>query len=97
MNINHILQYDDNRWRWNSNTSHTCVWSVYQSLLSPFCSMHPFLHVYSAMGTRLGGTYQAQHTFHYKNLKIISVHNKPLLDFNNYRLFACCVVVIHMR
>ena len=51
----------------------------------------------SAMGMRLGGTYQAEHTFHYKNLKIVSVHNKPLIDFNNYRLFACCVVVIHMR
>ena len=31
----------------------------------------------SAMGTRLSGTYQAVHTFHYKNFYIVCVHNKP--------------------
>ena len=96
MNINHVPQtctMATMQWRWNSNTSHTCVCSVYQALLSPFRST-PF---YVPWVYRLGGAVQAKHTFHYKNFKIVSVHNKPLIDFNNYRLFTCCVVVIHMR
>ena len=81
MNINHILQTCTMiRWRWNSNTSHTCVCSVYQALLSPF----RFTPFYSAMGTRLGGAVPAKHEFHYKNFKNCK-NCKPLIDFINNR------------
>ena len=72
----------------------THVYAVYTRCF--FLPFAPPLSI-APCSTRLGGAVQAKHTFHYKNVKIFSVHNKPLVDFNNYRLFTCCVVVIHMR
>ena len=94
MNINHVLQTCT--MITGGDGIPTLVTHVYA-----VCTRRFFLHfappLSSAMGTRLGGTYQAEHTFHYKNFKFVSVHNKSLIDFNNYRQFTCCVVVIHMR